>query len=161
MAQLDAALQNTPAPAVPTDGDAQGEDGDEQEAEAPNVAAASEDGASEDETSEDETSEDEVLETFEGKASWYGPGLEGNQTANGETFDPSQLTAAHRSLPFDTMLRVTNLNNGRVVTVRINDRGPFVSNRVLDLSSGAADELQMKGDGVATIRGEVLSYGDE
>ncbi len=98
-------------------------------------------------------------DVFTGIASWYGPGLEGNQTANGETFDPSQLTAAHRTLPFDTIVRVTNLDNGKVVDVRINDRGPFHEDRVLDVSSGAADVLGMKGDGVANIRGEILSYG--
>jgi rare lipoprotein A len=107
----------------------------------------------------DDEGDDEVLAEFTGVSSWYGPGLEGNQTANGETFDPSQLTAAHRDLPFDTILRVTNLGNGKVVEVRINDRGPFHANRVLDVSSAAADVLEMKDDGVADIRAEVLSYG--
>jgi putative cell wall-binding protein len=94
---------------------------------------------------------------FEGQASWYGPGFEGNTTASGEPFDPSQLTAAHRTLPFGTIVRVTNLDNGHVVEVRINDRGPYHDDRVIDVSSAAADQLDMKDDGVAHVRGEVLS----
>jgi rare lipoprotein A len=72
-----------------------------------------------------------------GTASWYGPGFAGNRTANGEVYDPSGLTAAHRSLAFGTIVRVTNLRNGRSVVVRINDRGPFVGGRIIDLSAGA------------------------
>ncbi|MGI9018922.1 MAG: septal ring lytic transglycosylase RlpA family protein [Euzebya sp.] len=146
LAQLNAAMQNQPAPAqAPAD---TGTQATASAADSPQPAQAP------------EPSDDEVLESFEGKASWYGPGLEGNQTANGETFDPSQMTAAHRTLPFDTIVRVTNLDNGTVVDVRINDRGPYSDDRVLDLSSGAADVLDMKSDGVVNIRGEVLSYGD-
>ncbi|HUG83397.1 MAG TPA: septal ring lytic transglycosylase RlpA family protein [Euzebya sp.] len=141
MAQLDAAIQGQPAPPRPAP------------LVAPQPAPQDEDDAPE------ESSEPAVLGTFSGVASWYGPGLEGNETANGETFDPSQLTAAHRTLPFNTIVRVTNLGNGRVVEVRINDRGPFSDHRVLDVSSAAADVLDMKHDGVADIRGDILSYG--
>ncbi|HLV12338.1 MAG TPA: septal ring lytic transglycosylase RlpA family protein [Trueperaceae bacterium] len=93
----------------------------------------------------------------EGKASWYGPGFAGRRTANGEVFDPSQLTAAHRELPFDTLVRVHNLQNGRSVVVRINDRGPFKGGRVIDLSRAAAEAIGMLGSGVADVKLEVLS----
>ncbi|MEX2534663.1 MAG: septal ring lytic transglycosylase RlpA family protein [Trueperaceae bacterium] len=93
----------------------------------------------------------------EGMASWYGPGFAGRLTANGEIFDPAQLTAAHRTLPFNTHLRVTNLSNGRSVTVRINDRGPFIGDRIIDLSRAAAERIGMLGRGTATVRLEPLS----
>lgn len=93
----------------------------------------------------------------EGIASWYGPGFAGRLTANGEIFDPSELTAAHRTLPFDTRLRVTNLSNGRSVIVRINDRGPFASRRIIDLSQAAAASIGMIGSGTARVRLELLS----
>jgi len=93
----------------------------------------------------------------EGRASWYGPGFAGRRTANGEVFDPSQLTAAHRELPFDTLVRVHNLGNGRSVVVRINDRGPFKGNRVIDLSRAAAEAIGMVSSGVADVRLEVLT----
>lgn len=83
-----------------------------------------------------------------GMASWYGSGA---RTANGESFNPSGLTAAHRSLPFGTRVRVTNLANGRSVVVRINDRGPFIGGRVIDLSKGAASVIGMLGSGVARV----------
>ncbi len=92
-----------------------------------------------------------------GKASWYGPGFAGRRTANGEVFDPGQLTAAHRELPFDTLVRVHNVQNGRSVVVRINDRGPFKGGRVIDLSRAAADAIGMVGAGVADVRLEVLT----
>ena len=88
----------------------------------------------------------------EGNASWYGPGLYGRRTASGEMLRPGELTAAHRTLPFGTCLRVTNLGNGRVVEVRVNDRGPFVDDRILDLSEAAASALGMRGRGVARVR---------
>jgi len=78
-----------------------------------------------------------------GVASWYGPGFYGRRTANGEIFRKGTLTAAHRTLPFGTIVRVTNLENGRSVNVRINDRGPFKYHRVIDLAHGAASELNM------------------
>lgn len=93
----------------------------------------------------------------EGRASWYGPGFAGRRTASGEVFDPSQLTAAHRELPFDTLVRVHNLDNGRSVVVRINDRGPFKASRVIDVSRAAAESLGMIGSGTADVRLEVLT----
>ena len=93
----------------------------------------------------------------EGTASWYGPGFDGKQTANGETFDTTKLTAAHQTLPFGTLLRVTNLENGLIVVVRVNDRGPFVGGRIIDLSRAAAEKLDMVGNGTASVRLELLS----
>lgn len=84
------------------------------------------------------------------RASWYGPGFHGNLTANGETYDQWAMTAAHKTLPFGTQLRVTNVANGESVVVRINDRGPFIPGRDLDLSRGAAEALGFAG--VATVR---------
>lgn len=89
-----------------------------------------------------------------GEASWYGPGFHGRTSASGETFNQWAMTAAHRSLPFGTLVRVTNLNNGSSVDVRINDRGPFAHGRVIDLSAAAANSLRM--DGVAFVRIDVL-----
>ncbi len=91
-----------------------------------------------------------------GIASWYGPGFNGKKTASGERFNSNGLTAAHRSLPFGTRVRVTNLNNGRSVVVRINDRGPFSRARVIDLSAGAARIIGVAASGVAPVRLEVL-----
>lgn len=91
-----------------------------------------------------------------GQASWYGPGFFGNRTASGEVLRPGTLTAAHRSLPFGTMVRVTNLWNGRSAVVRINDRGPFHGSRVIDLAHGAAQELGLTASGLAQVKLEVL-----
>lgn len=91
-----------------------------------------------------------------GQASWYGPGFFGNRTASGEVLRPGTLTAAHRTLPFGTLVRVTNLWNGRSAVVRINDRGPFHHHRVIDLAHGAARELGLTASGVANVRLEVL-----
>ena len=88
----------------------------------------------------------------EGVASYYGEALRGHRTANGERFDPAAFTAAHRSLAFDTCLRVENLENGRSVRVRVNDRGPFVRGRLLDLSQAAARALDFVERGVARVR---------
>ena len=93
----------------------------------------------------------------EGMASWYGPGFAGRTTSNGEVFDPGQLTAAHRTLPFGTRVRVTSLETGSSVEVRINDRGPFKAGRIIDLSRAAADRIGMLGSGVARVRVEVVS----
>lgn len=90
-----------------------------------------------------------------GTASWYGPGFHGRKTASGERFDQNKLTAAHRSLPLDTVVKVTNLDNGKAVKVSINDRGPYVGKRVIDLSRAAARELDMTDDGTARVRIEV------
>lgn len=102
------------------------------------------------------TSEPRVRSVSRGQASWYGPGFFGNRTANGEVLRPGTLTAAHRTLPFGTMVRVTNLWNGRTAVVRINDRGPFHGHRVIDLAHGAAQELGLVASGVASVRLEVL-----
>lgn len=93
----------------------------------------------------------------EGHASWYGAPFHGRRAANGEIYDMHQLTAAHRTLPFDTVVRVTNLINGLSADVRITDRGPFVENRVIDLSHAAADAIGMLRAGVERVRLEVLS----
>ena len=93
----------------------------------------------------------------EGIASWYGPPFHGRRTSNGETYDMNEFTAAHRTLPFNTVLRVTNLRNGKQTEVRINDRGPFVANRVIDLSHSAAAAIEMIGPGTAPVQLEVLS----
>jgi rare lipoprotein A len=91
-----------------------------------------------------------------GIASWYGPGFHGNPTANGETFDQNALTAAHRTLPMPSMVRVTNLDNGRSIKVRINDRGPFKNGRIIDLSRRAADLLGFRRQGTAKVRVEIV-----
>jgi len=91
-----------------------------------------------------------------GIASWYGPGFHGNRSASGERYNQNAMTAAHRSLPFGTKVQVTNLNNGRSVIVRINDRGPYVRGRVIDLSAAAARVLGVMQSGVAPVRLEVL-----
>lgn len=91
-----------------------------------------------------------------GFASWYGPGFHGNPSASGERFNQYALTAAHRTLPFGTRVLVTNLDNGQSVVVRINDRGPFHSNRIIDLSTGAARVLGLVQSGVARVRLEVM-----
>lgn len=88
----------------------------------------------------------------EGEASWYGPGLYGRRTASGEVLRPGDFTAAHRTLPFGTCLRVVNLDNGRSVQVRVNDRGPFAAGRILDVSEPAARALGMRGRGVVRVR---------
>lgn len=87
-----------------------------------------------------------------GVASYYGPGFHGRTTANGERFDQNAMTAAHKTLPFGTRLKVTNPVTGKSVTVRINDRGPFHGNRVLDLSQGAAAAIGMVRAGVQRVR---------
>jgi rare lipoprotein A len=87
-----------------------------------------------------------------GLASWYGPDFHGRRTSSGEVFDMHQLTAAHRELPLGTWIVVTNLDNGRAVEVRVNDRGPFVPERVVDVSYAAAGVLEMLGPGVVPVR---------
>ncbi len=91
-----------------------------------------------------------------GLASWYGPDFHGRPTSNAEIYDMYELTAAHRSLPFGTQVMVTNLNNGRTVSVRINDRGPFKKDRIIDVSYAAARLLDMVGEGVVPVRLDVL-----
>jgi rare lipoprotein A len=101
---------------------------------------------------EDRISEDASL----GKASWYGPGFHGNPTASGETYDMNELTAAHRTLPLGTRVLVRNQDNGRSVVVRINDRGPFVDGREIDLSYAAARQIGMVNPGLASV--EVVPF---
>ena len=86
-----------------------------------------------------------------GKASWYGPGFHGRTTANGEKYNQNALTAAHKGLKFGTKVRVTNQRNGKSVTLRINDRGPFVKGRIIDVSKAAAGKLGMRNAGVAPV----------
>ena len=97
-----------------------------------------------------------VPDAESGQASWYGPRFHGRLTASGEIYNMYDLTAAHRRLPFGTTLRVTDLVSGRCVIVRINDRGPFIGRRVLDLSYAAAERLGMLHDGLARVRVEPL-----
>lgn len=91
-----------------------------------------------------------------GIASWYGQEFHGRPTSNGEIYNMHDLTAAHRTLPFGTVVEITNILNGRTITVRINDRGPFVGNRIIDLSYAAARMLDMVGPGTIPIRLEVV-----
>ena len=91
-----------------------------------------------------------------GIASWYGPGFQGKKTASGETFDTRELTAAHRTLQMPSLVRVTNLENGKSVIVRVNDRGPFARGRVIDVSQRAAELLEFKNQGTAKVRLDVL-----
>jgi rare lipoprotein A len=98
-----------------------------------------------------------VVRTLSGVASWYGGKFHGRKTANGERYDMHKLTAAHKTLPFGTKVRVTNSRNGKSVVVRINDRGPFVGSRVIDLSRGAASAVGMIDSGVARVKLEILS----
>jgi len=93
-------------------------------------------------------------------ASFYGEEYNGRRTSNGETYDMNAMTAAHRTLPFNSRVRVTNLSNGKSVVVRINDRGPFKDERVIDLSLTAAKVLEIIQPGTARVRLEVLELGD-
>lgn len=96
-----------------------------------------------------------------GVASYYGPGFHGRLTANGEVYDQNGLTCAHKHLPFNTILEITYLGNGRKVRVRVNDRGPFVHGRIIDLSVGAARALGLMQDGVGEITAEIVRLGEE
>ena len=101
-----------------------------------------------------------AFETERGVASWYGPGFHGRTTANGETYDMNEMTAAHKSLPFDTRVRVVDLDTGKSVIVRINDRGPFVAGRIIDLSYAAAQALGMEKRGTARVELQILSENE-
>ncbi|MDD6162753.1 MAG: septal ring lytic transglycosylase RlpA family protein [Campylobacteraceae bacterium] len=102
-----------------------------------------------------------VGDTALGIASWYGPNFHGKKTSNGETYNMNAMTAAHKTLPMNTMVRVTNLSSGAQTTVRINDRGPFVAGRIIDLSKAAATSIGMIGAGTARVKLEVVGfYGD-
>lgn len=98
----------------------------------------------------------EYLDLGTMKASWYGPGFHGRKTANGEKFDQMSYTAAHKSLKFGTLLKVTNPKNGKSIVVRINDRGPYIEGRDLDLSKAAAHELGLMSRGIARLKVEEL-----
>lgn len=95
----------------------------------------------------------------EGEASWYGPGFHGRMTSSGEVYDQSDTTAAHRTLPFDTVVKVVNKENDKSVTVRINDRGPYRNNRIIDLSRSAADKIDMTDSGTAQVQLKLLEAG--
>ena len=97
-----------------------------------------------------------VKHVLKGTASWYGPGFHGKKTASGEIYDQTKLTAAHKTLPLGTKARVTNLENGNAVEVEINDRGPFVNGRIIDLSRAAAGALGLVKDGIAPVKVEVI-----
>ena len=101
-----------------------------------------------------------ILLTLEGIASYYANDFHGKQTSNGEIFDMNALTAAHRTFPFGTKVRVTNLENNKIVVVRVNDRGPFKEGRMMDLSMAAAKEIDLIRTGTARVRLEVLEWGN-
>ncbi|MBD3185042.1 septal ring lytic transglycosylase RlpA family protein [Candidatus Poribacteria bacterium] len=99
----------------------------------------------------------EISKPQTGKASWYGLKYHGRMCASGEIYDMYKLTAAHRYLPFNTYIRVTNLQNGKKVTVRINDRGPFIRGRVIDLSYAAAQKIDIVECGTADVKLEIIT----
>lgn len=101
-----------------------------------------------------------VLLTLEGVASYYAEDFHGKLTSNGETYDMNGLTAAHRTFPFGTKVRVTNLENNKSVIVRINDRGPFKEGRIIDLSRGTAGQIGLIPTGTTRVKLEVLEWGD-
>ena len=102
-----------------------------------------------------------VGEKFNGISSWYGPDFDGKATSSGEIYDMHALTAAHKTLPMNTMVKVTNRENGKSVVVRINDRGPFVGTRIIDLSNKAAHKIDMVKKGTANVRLEIIGFADE
>ena len=102
-----------------------------------------------------------VGETFYGISSWYGPDFDGKATSSGEIYDMHALTAAHKTLPMNTIVKVTNRDNGKSVIVRINDRGPFVGTRIIDLSNKAAHQIDMVKKGTANVKLEVMGFKDQ
>lgn len=100
-----------------------------------------------------------AIYTEEGISSWYGPNFHGNPTANGEIFDMNKVSAAHKDFPLGTWLRVTNKSNNKKILVRVNDRGPFIEGRILDLSRKAAELLDFKIAGLTEVKIEVLRWG--
>jgi rare lipoprotein A len=98
--------------------------------------------------------------TLEGIVSYYAHDFHGKQTSSGETYDMNALTAAHRNFPFGTKVRVKNLENNKIVIVRVNDRGPFKEGRIMDLSLGAAKEIDLILNGTARVRLEVIEWGN-
>jgi rare lipoprotein A (peptidoglycan hydrolase) len=103
-----------------------------------------------------QTTQQTLAYAYTGVASWYGPGFYGSPTASGEIYRPGTFTVAHRSLPLGTRVRITNLNNGRSAIARVNDRGPYVGGRIVDLGEGIASHLGVKSSGIADVRLEVL-----
>lgn len=99
-----------------------------------------------------------VGDNFRGNASWYGPAFHGKLTSNGETYNMYDMTAAHKTLPMNTIVRVTNKNNGLSAVVRVNDRGPFIATRIIDLSKSAASKINMIGTGTAPVTIEILGF---
>jgi rare lipoprotein A len=99
-----------------------------------------------------------VGDQFRGNASWYGPDFHGKLTSNGETYNMYDMTAAHKTLPMNTIVKVTNLKNGLTTVVRVNDRGPFIATRIIDLSNKAAHKIDMVGDGTAPVKLEILGF---
>ena len=97
---------------------------------------------------------------YEGVASYYGPNFHGKLTANGEVYDMYGVTAAHKEIPFNTVARVTNLDNGKSLILRINDRGPYIDGRILDCSYGAAKKLDFINNGTANVKIEIIEWGD-
>ena len=100
--------------------------------------------------------------TFYGVSSFYGlnDGFDGNLTANGEVYDKDGISAAHKTLPLNSLVKVTNLENGKSVTLRINDRGPYIKGRILDCSYGAAKKLDFVNQGTTEVKVEVIKWGD-
>lgn len=96
-----------------------------------------------------------------GIASWYGPGFDGNLTANGEVYDMDGISAAHKTLPFGTVVEVVEFDTGNRIVVRINDRGPFVEGRIIDLSRGAAEELGIVAKGITRVGLRIIAWPDE
>lgn len=99
-----------------------------------------------------------VGDKFRGNASWYGPKFHGKKTSNGETYNMHDMTAAHKTLPMNTIVKVTNLTNGLTTVVRINDRGPFIATRIIDLSNTAAHKIKMVEVGTAPVKIEILGF---
>ena len=98
---------------------------------------------------------------YEGISSWYGPNFHGKLTANGEIFDMYGTTAAHKTLPLNSIVRVTNLENYKSIILKINDRGPYVGDRILDCSFGAAKKLGFDKQGTTTVEIEIIEFGDD
>jgi len=97
---------------------------------------------------------------LKGVSSWYGPNFHGNLTANGEVYDMYGVTAAHKTLPFNTVVRVLNEDNGKSIILRVNDRGPYAKGRILDCSFGAAKKLGFADIGTANVKIEIIELGD-
>lgn len=122
----------------------------------PAVRFAEKSGTTNNKTGSSETTKVVAGETFRGYASFYADKFHGRKTSSGEVFDMNGFTAAHRTLPFGTKVKVTNIKNGKSVVVKINDRGPFKEERIIDLSKAAAESIDMLNDGVAEVEIRIL-----